>query len=139
MSHLKSLKKKSGSGIDPFTLGYPINLSRGEKIDKNLYNDNDQVEILGKEKLNEFIQERLINGKLGFLDTIKKNNVKTGIKSEKKSKNKIVSTLQDDYQAFGLIVDISLNLEEAFPFPITTVPLSIGGKLRQSGSGKRSF
>ena len=27
-----------------------------------------QVEILGKEKLNEFIQQRLINGKVEFLD-----------------------------------------------------------------------
>ena len=26
-----------------------------------------QVDILGKEKLNEFIQEPLINGKVGFL------------------------------------------------------------------------
>ena len=31
-SHLKSLKEKnSGYGIDPFTLGYPSNLSRGER------------------------------------------------------------------------------------------------------------
>ena len=74
MSHLKSLKEKlSGFEIDPFTLGYPINLSRGEKIDKNVYNEMCQVEILGKEKLNEFIQKRLINGKVGFLDTVKKN------------------------------------------------------------------
>ena len=28
-----------------------------------------QAEILGKEKLNEFIQEGLINGKVRFLDT----------------------------------------------------------------------
>ena len=27
-----------------------------------------QVEILGNEKLNEFIQQRLINGKVEFLD-----------------------------------------------------------------------
>ena len=41
LSHVKSLKEKlSGYGKDPFTLGYPINLSSGEKIDKNVYNDN---------------------------------------------------------------------------------------------------
>ena len=68
LSHLKSLREKlSGYGKDPLTLGYPNNLSRGEKIDKNVYNDMCQVEILGKEKLNEFIQERLINRKVGFL------------------------------------------------------------------------
>ena len=48
-----------------------------------------QVEILEKEKLNQFIQERLINGKVGFLDTIKKSNLKTGIKSEKTQKMKL--------------------------------------------------
>ena len=67
---LKSLKEKlSGYGIDPFTLVYIINLSRREKIAKIFYN-----EILGKEKLNEFLQERLINGKCGFLDTVKPPN-----------------------------------------------------------------
>ena len=65
-------EKLSGYGIDPLTLGYPINLLRGEKIDKNVDNHMRQVEILRKEKMNEFIQGRLINGKVGFLDTIKK-------------------------------------------------------------------
>ena len=58
--HVKSLKEKlSGYGIDPFTLGHPINLSSREKIDKNVYNMC-QVEILGKlmEKLNFLIQLR---------------------------------------------------------------------------------
>ena len=85
-SHLQSLKEKlSEYGVDLFTLGYRINLLRGEKIDKNVYNDSCQVEK-GKEKLSEFIQERLINRKVGFL--IKTRfYLKTGIKSEKKSKN----------------------------------------------------
>ena len=44
--HLKSFKEKlSGYGIDPFTLGYPINLSREEKIDKNVCNDMCQVKF----------------------------------------------------------------------------------------------
>ena len=68
----------------------------------------------------------------------------TEIKSDKKSKNNIVSTLREDstLQAFGLTFDIFLNLEEAFPFPITTVLLSMATsdrKLRQSGLGKASF
>ena len=105
MLHLKSLKEKlSGYGADPFTLGYPINLARGEKVDNNGYNDMCQIEILGIEKLNGLFQKRLIDGKVGFLDTIKKNNVKTGINSEKKSKSKIVSSLQEDCQAFGNIL-----------------------------------
>ena len=126
-------EKLSGYGTDSCALGYPINLSRGEKIDENVYNDMCQVEILGKEELNKFIHERLFNGKVELLDAIKKNNLKTGIRSGKKSKNKIASILQEDCQEFGLTVDISVSLEEAFSFPITTVPLSIAtpdGKLR---------
>ena len=38
----------------------------GEKIYKNYCNDMCQIETLGKEKLNEFINERLIKGKVGF-------------------------------------------------------------------------
>ena len=75
--HVKSLKEKlSGYGIDTFTLSYPIKLSDGEKINKNVCNDMCQVEILGKEKLNEFIQERLIDGKVEFFNPIKKNSQK---------------------------------------------------------------
>ena len=49
LSHLKSWKEKlSGYGTDVFTLGYEINLLRGEKADKNVYNDMCQVEVLGK-------------------------------------------------------------------------------------------
>ena len=37
LSHVKSLKEElSGYGIDPFTLGYPINLSSKEKLIKVL-------------------------------------------------------------------------------------------------------
>ena len=52
----------------------------GEKIYKNYCNDMCQIETLGKEKLNEFINERLIKGKVGFFDPIKKNNLQTGFK-----------------------------------------------------------
>ena len=31
---------------NPFILGYSINLSRAEKLDKNVYNDTCQVEVL---------------------------------------------------------------------------------------------
>ena len=36
--------------------------------------------------MNGFFQGRLINRKVGFLDTIEKNNLQTGIKSKKKKK-----------------------------------------------------
>ena len=74
MSHLKSLKEKlSRYGIDPFTLDYPINSSRGKKVDKNVCNDMCQAEILGNKKLNELFQERLMNKKVGFLNKEKQS------------------------------------------------------------------
>ena len=94
-------------------------------------------EILGKEKLNGFFQARLIYRKVKILDKMKKNNLKTGSKSEKKSKSKIVSTLQEDCQAFGLIFDIYSSLEEAFHFLLSFA--TPDGNLRYSGSGKVSF
>ena len=70
--------------MDPFTLGYAINSSRGKKVDKNVCNDMCQAKILGNKKFNELFQERLMNKKVGFL--IKKSSLKTGNKSEKKIK-----------------------------------------------------
>ena len=47
LSHLKFLREKlSGYGIDPFKLGYPINLSIEENIDKSFYNDMCQMKFL---------------------------------------------------------------------------------------------
>ena len=54
--------------------------------------------------MNGFFQGRLINRKVGFLDTIEKNNLQTGIKSKKKkkkAKSNFFLTLQEEWQAFG--------------------------------------
>ena len=48
-----------------------------------------QVEILEKEKLNEFIQERLINGKVGFLDRIKKSKAISKLELNQKKNQKM--------------------------------------------------
>ena len=43
--------------------------------------------------------------------------------------------LKEDYQAFGTIIAKVLTLDEAFQYPVTSVPLSIttlDGDLRQS-------
>ena len=73
--------------------------------------------------MNGFFQGRLINRKVGFLDTIEKNNLQTGIKSKKKKKRQKV-ILPKLFKRNGKHLDIRLSLEEAFSFPITTVPLS---------------
>ena len=72
--------------------------------------------------------------KLDFL--IQQRKTISRLKFNLKKKNRIVSTLQEDCQSFGLIVDKSLSFEEAFSFCIITVALSIAApaeKLRQSG------
>ena len=54
--------------------------------------------------MNGFFQGRLINRKVGFLDTIEKNNLQTGIKSKKKkkkAKSNFFLTIQEEWQAFG--------------------------------------
>ena len=73
------------------------------------------VEMLGVKNLISLSINDQLTEKLGLLDLIiiKKN---TGISApklnRKKSKNKIVSTLQENCQAFGLIVEKSLSPEE---------------------------
>ncbi len=47
-----------------------------------------------------------------------------GIEKAKKTP-KAISILKEDRQAFGLLVAKATSLEEAFSFPITTLPLSI--------------
>ncbi len=58
----------------------------------------------------------------------------TGI-TKKKPPIKAVSVLKKDCQAFGLILAKAISLEDAFCFPITSVPLALAtpdGSLRQS-------
>jgi len=52
-------------------------------LDTDILKDMNNTEELGKRKMNEFIQDRLIGGKVCFFEPIKKNYLKTGIKKEK--------------------------------------------------------
>ena len=89
-SQLYYLKEKLlGYGADPLTLGDPINLLRGEKVDKNVDNDMRQVEILGKEKMNELIQEPLMNKKSNFLIQQRKAISKLELNQKKSQKMKL--------------------------------------------------
>ena len=123
-SHVKSLKHQLlGYGIDPFS-NQPLKcFSTGVEIEHTVY-----------KYFNEFVKEQLVNGTLGFFESIKKNNLKTEIVKIKKT-NKVTDILNEDLQPFGLIVAKSVSMEEAFAYPITYVPLSIAepdSKLRQS-------
>ena len=76
--------------------------------------------------MNGVFQEHLINGKVAFLDKIKKKNLKSGISRLELNQQK--SQKVKLFQLFKRIarhLDILLSLEEAFLFHITIVPLSI--------------
>ena len=89
---------------------------------------------LGSTLYNKFVQERLIDGSKGFFDSILRTKLNTGIEKAKKLP-KAVEILKEDRQAFGIIIAKSLSMDEAFKYPITTVPLSLATiefSLRQS-------
>ena len=76
--------------------------------------------------MNGVFQEHLINGKVGFLDKIKRKNLKTGIsRLELNQKNSQKVKLFQFFMRIARHLDILLSLEEAFLFHITIVPLSI--------------
>ena len=65
-----------------------------------------------------------MEGKKSFFEPICKVRLKTG--SEKKKKVlKSLSVLNEDCQAFGLLVNKTEKLAEAFKYPITSVPLAV--------------
>ena len=73
-------------------------------------------------------------GTVKFYTPIMKNKLNTGIKKMKRSR-KAEDILNKDCQIFGAIIAKALTLNEAFQYPITSVPLSIAtldGDLRQS-------
>ena len=60
--------------------------------------------------------------------------IDTGLKKRMK-RSKAVTVLKQDRQAFGTLLSKSVDLEEAFAYPVTSVPLSIANPdstLRQS-------
>ena len=66
----------------------------------------------------------MVEGKKSFFGPICKLRLKTG--SEKKKKVlKSLSVLKEDCQAFGLLVNKTEKLAEAFKYPITSVPLAV--------------
>ena len=87
----------------------------------------------GIERYKEYVNNRLVDGKESFFSPIKKLKLHTGIQKPKKTP-KAVSILKEDRQAFGILVGKAASIEEAFAYPITTIPLSLatpGGELRQ--------
>ena len=82
------------------------------------------AEEVGNKRFIAFVQDRFVEGKKSFFEPICKVRLKTG--SEKKKKVlKSLSVLKEDCQAFGLLVNKTEKLAEAFKYPITSVPLAV--------------
>ena len=124
--HVESLKSKlKDYNIDPFGNSPTIHMSSGEEIEKSIIDGLLNASEIGDEKYLSFVQERLVKGSTkSIFDPIKKSNIKTNIEKKRKT-NKVISVLKEDKQAFGIIAGKPTNLQEAFSYPITSLPLSI--------------
>ena len=120
--------------IDLFSDGPDVSIATGE-ITADIIHADDEGNVL----YNEFVRERLVDGTKSKLHPLKRKNLKTGLQKQKKAKWDI-SLLQGDCQAFGMLVVKATSLEEAFQYPLTTIPLSIAetvDKLYSSGKAGR--
>ena len=133
--HVAQLKNQLVQyGMDPFSDDKPRSFATGVEIPSNIVDDMMGAAKLGSKQYENFTKECLVIGSKGYFEPIARNKVCTGIEKKKKAP-KAVQILKEDRQAFGLMVSKSVNMEEAFNYPITTVPLAIATtecSLRQS-------
>lgn len=121
-------------GVDPFDNGPPKCLSTGVEIDKAVVRDMLDAPVIGNALFKTFVNQRLESNKRGLFDPIKRVKLSNGVEKEK-AIPKAVTLLKEDRQAFGLIIAKSISSQEAFQYPITTVPLAVAttdSTLRQS-------
>ena len=95
------------------------------KVVENFIN----ADKIGDEMYLSFINEYRTKGKADFFDPIKKVNLDKGLKKMKRIR-KAVSVMKEDGLAFGVMLGEEANLEEAFPYPVTSVALSLGFQIR---------
>ena len=133
--HVDNLKQKLiDYGVDPFSGGAPRNISTGVEIDEDVVNDVLRVPKVGENQFNKFVEDRFVKGAIGLFTLIKRNNSKTGIIKTKKIP-KVQTIMKEDCHAFEVIAAKAVSLEEAFAYPITSVPLAIASSdntLRQT-------
>ena len=134
--HVEALKNPlKNYGIDLLANSAPRTISNGLEVDERVYSKMIHVGTVCDEKLKEFIKNRLHYQNEDLFSPIKRCNLDTGIKKKKKTTPAAMTVLKEDFQAFGFTISKAINIEEAFSYPITSVPFSIatrGGKLRQS-------
>ena len=99
-------------------------ITSGKEIEPNVISDLLTANDKGNKCFLDFVQQRLIDGTISIFQKITKNQLKTGIAKPLK-KVKPIEVLKEDVQGFGVIAEQKVSLEEAFQYPITTLPLSI--------------
>ena len=95
------------------------------KVVENFIN----ADKIGDEMYLSFINECRTKGKADFFDPVKKVNLDKGLKKMKRIR-KAFSVIKEDGLAFGVMLGEEANLEEAFPYPVTSVALSLGFQIR---------
>ena len=133
--HVKMLKEQLARyGVNPFSNGLPKFLPTGEEIENTVVRDMLNAAAIGNTHYEAFVKERLSGHEKFFFEPIKRIKLNTGLVRAIKTP-KAISILKEDRQAFGLIIAKAASLDEAFSYPITSVPLSVAtpeGTLRQS-------
>ena len=133
--HVGALKKKLYDyQIDPFSTGPAKVLTSGAEIDEGIVNGLLTAPDIGNDRYNDFVKLRLVEQSVSFFQPITRLNIVTGVKKTNKQP-RTISILKEDRQAFGVICANAVSLEEAFDFPIASIPFSLAyheGSLRQS-------
>ena len=133
--HVGALKKKVYDyQTDPFSTGPAKVLTSGAEIDEGVVKCLLIAPEIGNDRYNDFVKFRLVEQSVSFVQPITRLNIDTGVKKKKKQP-RTISILKEDTQAFGVICAKAVSLEEAFDFPITSIPFSLAypeGSLRQS-------
>jgi len=108
-------------------------MSSGEEIHESVRKDMVSAPVVGNTLFLSFLNERLKTRKSSFFSRITNPKLNTGVVKKMKPK-KVLDVMKEDRQAFGVLVAKSISLEEAFKFPVTSVPLAVSnpdGSLRQ--------
>ena len=137
-NHVTSLKKKLADyGVNPSEACIAKCLITGAEIDESIRKDMILAPIIGDKLFLSFVNERLKTRCSSFFHPITNPKLNTGIVKEKKTK-KAVDVMKEDRQAFGILIAKSVSLEEAFKFPITSVPLAVANPDRTLRQGDKA-
>ena len=121
--HAESLLQKLRDyNIDLFGRGPAQNRTTGKAMDYRMAKDLLIAPLLGNDRYIQFVEDCLVNGRVGVFDPIKKLKLKTGL-SEKMKQQK-VSIVKEDCQASGEYLSKSIKFGNALQYPLALVLLS---------------